>query len=75
MKIWCLFSIDNDYNQPKNNLVAWWKNKPNKDQLSKALGVSENDALASSNEILSGKEVRVWDADYRLEEVREGLPL
>ena len=26
--IWCLFSIQNEYDQPDNNLVAWWFEKP-----------------------------------------------
>lgn len=36
--IWCLFSVENNYDQPQNNLVAWWKNKPQLETLAEALG-------------------------------------
>lgn len=26
--IWCLFSIDNQYDQPRNNLIAWFSVRP-----------------------------------------------
>lgn len=38
MQIWCLFSVDNNYDQPENNLVAWWKDKPSFDQVAASIG-------------------------------------
>lgn len=26
--IWCLFSVDNNYDQPDHNLVTWWSTLP-----------------------------------------------
>ena len=38
MKIWILTQIANDYNQPENDLVAWWPEKPSEEQLEAVLG-------------------------------------
>jgi hypothetical protein len=35
--IFCLFSIDNNYDQPDNNLVAWWPKRPNIAQVAAVL--------------------------------------
>jgi hypothetical protein len=45
MKIWCLFSVDNNYDQPENNLVCWWQEKPSLETLFIILGIKmgEND--------------------------------
>jgi hypothetical protein len=32
-KIWCLFSVENHYDQPANNLVAAWADNPSIDAL------------------------------------------
>ena len=37
MKIWILTQIANDYNQPENDLVAWWPEKPTKEQVGAAI--------------------------------------
>ncbi len=36
--IWCLFSIENNYDQPDNNLVTWWSTLPDVAELQLALG-------------------------------------
>lgn len=36
--IWALFSVENNYDQPENNLVAWWSDKPSFDELANGLG-------------------------------------
>jgi len=66
--IWTLLSIDNEYNQPDNNLVAWWENKPSFKALANTLGISYIEAKGDSTvgKILNGKEVRIYNADYRL---------
>ena len=74
MKIWCLFGVDNDYNQPPDNLVAWWRSKPIFEVLLGAMGGSiDNEAaiIAAAN-VLQGQEQRFQDTDYRLEQVAEG---
>lgn len=38
MDIYALFSVENNYDQPQNNLVAWWGEKPSFDILAKAVG-------------------------------------
>ncbi len=73
-KIWVLFSIANMYDQPDNNLVAWWHTKPTFEILAKALGITYDKKLGNSyvGNILKGKEIRIRGADYRLEEIGEG---
>lgn len=70
--IWVLFSIDNDYNQPHNNLVAWWSVKPSIAQLKVALHDYED---TTAQALYKGKEVRYGEADYRLAAVPENTVL
>ena len=79
MKAWMLFSVDNDYNQPPNNLEAWWKDKPSFDQLAKALGWGQFPCQTDEGTLYivnlwqgACKQVRPGDTEYRLEEVDEG---
>ena len=71
-----LFSIENQYDQPENNLVALFKEKPSIELLAKALGKSfpcdkDSDTLAIvkiwKNE--SKNIYRLGNFYYRLEEV------
>jgi len=73
--IWCLFSIDNDYNQPENNLVVWWETKPSFEILMAAMSVSlsgPTEGLVAVANVLQGKNERWHDTDYRLEHVPVG---
>jgi len=68
-----LFSVANEYDQPRNNLVCLWKDKPSLETLCKDLGWkfpsdSDEDTLAIVN-LWQGKEVRIGNTDYRLETV------
>lgn len=79
MKIYCLFSIDNDYNQPPNNLVCFWKEKPSLERLGKILC---NGFPAASDEntlkivkIWQGESQRIGNTDYWLNEREEGRAL
>ena len=74
MKIWVLFSIANEYDQPNNNLEAWWVNKPSFDDLARALNlqVDKKQGSADVGRILKGDQVRIGEADYRLREIEEG---
>lgn len=69
--IWCLFSVANEYNQPENNLVAWWPAKPSKVQI----GIAINHVTASPA-VESLHTLEYWrgdcGADYRLAELSPG---
>ena len=76
MKIWCLFSIANEYDQPNNNLISWWLEKPNIKELARVLHIKFD--LSKGNSFLGKllKEQRIKDnscyTEYRLEQVEEG---
>ena len=75
MNIQCLFSIDNEYDQPVNNLVAWWPELPDFETVLSAIGGSlanQNSIIAAAN-ILQGREARFDNTDYRLSTVPEGV--
>lgn len=78
MKIWCLFSVDCNYDQPDNNLVAWWQERPSIEKLANFLVVK-----LGQNDEETVNLVKIWgggseqlqsrgDTSYRLEEVAEG---
>ena len=81
MKIWCLFSITYEYDQPPNNLEAWWVAKPTKDMLIAVIGTtygysSKTTALQNTlmDTLLNKGEIKLLHcADYRLVEVEEGV--
>lgn len=58
-KIHCLFSLDNDYNQPGHNLVAFWHKKPTLDQVANAL--SRNFPGRTDEETLTI--VNIWNGN------------
>jgi len=74
MKIWCLFSIDNAYDQPENNLFAWWEHKPSLMEIGNAIGIQINwkKGDATLGRIFKGEEVRFDGRDFRLSEMGEG---
>lgn len=74
--IWCLFSIQNNYDQPNNNLECAWIDKPHFNQLKAAISVS----FASDGDIgaiLLGSSVQIGSGGdtYRLEEIELGKKL
>ena len=73
-KIWVLFSIANEYDQPDNNLEAWWFFKPSFAELAKGVGIKVDVKKGNSDvgKILKGEEVRISWCDYRLREIKEG---
>jgi hypothetical protein len=74
IKIWVLFSIANDYNQPENNVVAWWASKPTIQQLASIVGIvfDEKKGSVTLGKILRGEEIRFGNSDYRLRKITEG---
>ena len=73
-EIWCLFSVHNNYDQPPNNLVAWWKEKPNFEILAKAINIEfkGDENILVVVKIHQGEEQRISETDYRLEQIIEG---
>lgn len=74
--IWALFSVANNYDQPSNNLEAFWFDRPSLEATAKVLnlkfpGATDEDILTVVN-IWQGKEVCIRDTNYRLEEIKEG---
>lgn len=77
--IWCLFSVDNNYDQPENNLVRWWSVKPTIETLAKSLSCPMDKAtdedIVAVVAIWQGKptELRLLgdQVQYRLQEVGE----
>jgi hypothetical protein len=76
-KIWCLFSIANAYDQPDNNLIAWWSEKPDINNLGNALDIRIDHCKSDVHlyEILDGQTVRMNDEALRLQSVEEGKSL
>lgn len=78
--IWCLFSEPNDYDQTRNNLVAWWQEKPSIEALAKYMCVpldkATSDQIVLVAELWKGGEVRGFPhnefTEYRLELHGEG---
>lgn len=68
MTIWCIFSVENDYNQPLNNLVAWFKQIPDFCKIKKTIGRGSDTEIGR---ILKGEEVRISNTDFLLKEVEE----
>jgi len=74
-RIWCLLSIDNNYDQPANNLVCWWRDKPSIETLAKAMQLKmDTDAnIIAVVRVHQGETARRIETDYRLEQVAEGV--
>lgn len=80
-KIWCLFSVDCNYDQPNNNLVCWWNGKPSIETIAKLMGVKwgacPDEHIVAVVNVHTGKVASLTKegTDYRLEEVTEGKEL
>ena len=75
MKIWVLFSVDNEYNQPDCNLCCWWQDKPSVQILADCLGVGfdKEKGHEKLDRVANGEEVDIARVLYRLEQVEEGV--
>lgn len=75
MKVYAIFSIANNYDQPENNLEILFQNKPNFENLLTFFFEQPSiDALRDSDimflvDLMRGKSVRLDDTEYRIEEV------
>lgn len=85
-KIYCVFSVDNNYDQPENNLVIAWLEKPDLPEFSSAFGLptdvkqmSVYDAIERFGELMQkissvyrGNREKISSVEYRFEEIEEG---
>ena len=75
MKVYAIFSIANNYEQPENNLEILFQNKPNFENLKTFFFDQLSiDKLRDSDimflvDLMRGKSVRLDDTKYRIEEV------
>lgn len=71
--VWCLFGIDNLYDQPRNNLYLIWNNKPIVEVIESCLpdikNWSKHEDLVN---LYNGLPVRVGETTYRIEEIEIG---
>ena len=78
--IWVLFSVENNYDQPENNLEIFWREKPSLEQLAKVilaktLGKLTTEQIVSIVELWTGKPTGFHNATCRLESIAEGVVL
>ena len=75
MKVYAIFSIANNYDQPENNLEVLFHNKPNFENLKTFFfDLLSIDELRDSDimflvDLMRGKSVSLDDTEYRIEEV------
>ena len=76
MKIWALFSISNDYDQPNNNLEYWWTEKPTIEQVGTAMEKPINnvndETIVKIVGVWQGQEIDFCGMSYRIEELCPG---
>lgn len=79
MKIFALFSIACNYDQPEHNLVAWWASKPDFATLAQAIGLPGFPCAKDEQTLLvvnlwQGQAVQdAFNTQYSLEEIPEGV--
>jgi len=77
-EIWCIFTIDNDYDQPEDNLENFWFEKPTLQTFAKQIGVdletANEDKILRVIAAYKGEDTQITDSDtsYRLQ-TKEGL--
>lgn len=75
MKVYAIFSIANNYDQPENNLEILFQNKPNFENLKTfffdQLSIDElrDSDIMFLVDLMRGKSVRLDGTEYRIEEV------
>lgn len=75
--IWCLFSVENQYDQPNNNLVAWWADKPDIATVAETVGLNfpggHDEEIVKAVALWRGENICHIDTDFRLELIGEGV--
>ena len=75
MTVWALFRIENNYDQPDNDLQKLYKNKPTFEQVlshffpEAILSDIQEDHLIAAVMLLKGERVKLFGDEYRIEEV------
>jgi len=74
-KIVCLFSIDNNYDQPGFNLEAWFDKKPSIEELFNyfTIDLKDGKAVTLIVDLWNNKKVTINDTSYRFETVEPGF--
>lgn len=62
-KIYCLFSVDQNYDQPDHNLVAWWADRPSIEQVADACG----EKFPAGKDEITLAIVKIWGMEDRYE--------
>lgn len=77
MKIYAMLSIADICNQPDNNLVAWWFEKPSIDKILWAIGGTYEDdaAVLAAAHIYNGGVHGFRNTEYRVAKIDEGIIL
>ena len=77
MKIWVLFVIYNNYDQPDHNLKAWWMDKPDVHKVVRTLHGGNNytpeDYKTARLLLEKRKMVDYHNDSYRLVTIKEGI--
>ena len=71
--MYALYSIDNQYYQPDNNLVALYQEKPSLEALGRLFGgfpSSTDERTLDIVNLWKETEVRINDTNYRIEEIK-----
>lgn len=75
MKVYAIFSVANNYDQPENNLEILFQKKPNFENLrnfffdSKSVDELKDADILFLADLMRGKTIRYSGYDYRVEEV------
>lgn len=69
LEIYCLFSIQNLWDQPEHNLVAFWSTMPTATQLASIIG---DNGLGIAQLRINGF-TDLGQTEYRLKRITEGI--
>lgn len=74
-EIYCLFSMDNQYDQPPHNLEAWFEEKPTIEELFKhfVVDMSNNELVVKVVHLWNHQKVRIGETDYWFDKVKPGF--
>lgn len=74
--IWAIFSVDNNYDQPDANLVAWWPDKPKIEvvgsMIAEGFPCRVDEHTLAVVKVWSGEEARIGETNFRLEQISSG---
>ena len=78
-EVYCLFGVENNYDQPDHDLYCIWENKPTLDELQYILDVdfknAKDEDVVSVVKLFNGSTIRLKNIDYRIEKIGFGTKL